>query len=232
MDVPSCVLIVPDGNRRWARANGLSVVEGHTQGLLVNTRQLANAAYNLGIKHMVFLWATEANFQKRQSEVPHLLNLFNQELLYQTCGRGRCARFRVCGNWADYIDSHENKRLQALVDKAERAKSRFESFAVTLLFGYSEAADVLYAAKNLGAARVSISEESLISHSMTPMIPPIDLIIRTGVEGDPHYSDYHIPLRTRNSQVVFSEILAPDFTSEHFESAIKDFSRRERRLGQ
>jgi undecaprenyl diphosphate synthase len=66
---------------------------------------------------------------------------------------------------------------------------------------------------------------------MTSELPDVDLLIRTGVEGDPHNSTGFMMWQTRNSQYYFSEKMFPDFKTAEFSKAIEDFSARVRRFG-
>ena len=71
----------------------------------------------------------------------------------------------------------------------------------------------------------------MLENLWTRSLPPVDLIIRTGCEGDPHNSAGFMMWHTVYSQFYFTKTLFPDFSPEEFERAIKDFLRRERRFG-
>jgi undecaprenyl diphosphate synthase len=66
----------------------------------------------------------------------------------------------------------------------------------------------------------------------TGTLPPVDLVIRTGCEGDPHNSAGFMMWHTAYSQFYFTKTFFPDFSPEEFERAIKNFQKRERRFGQ
>jgi len=65
----------------------------------------------------------------------------------------------------------------------------------------------------------------------TKDLPPVDLVIRTGCENDPHLSSGFMMWDTSYSQLYFTKTFLPEFKPKEFEEIIKDFSKRERRLG-
>jgi len=62
-------------------------------------------------------------------------------------------------------------------------------------------------------------------------LPPVDLVIRTGCENDPHLSAGFMMWDTAYAQLYFSQTLFPDFKAKEFEKIINDYSKRKRRLG-
>jgi undecaprenyl diphosphate synthase len=74
-----------------------------------------------------------------------------------------------------------------------------------------------------------ITGEIIKENLMTFSLPPVDFLVRTG--GEPHLSAGFMMWDIANSQMYFSEVLYPDFAEEKFEIAIKEYEKRERRLG-
>ncbi|MCD6094826.1 undecaprenyl diphosphate synthase family protein, partial [bacterium] len=77
----------------------------------------------------------------------------------------------------------------------------------------------------------TVTEKLIKEHLWTKDLPPVDLVIRTGCEKDPHMSAGFMMWDTAYSQFYFTETFFPAFTPEEFEQIIKDYSERERRLG-
>ena len=87
---------------------------------------------------------------------------------------------------------------------------------------------IIKTAKN---TTLQITEDVIRSFLWTRDLPPVDLIIRTGCEGDPHNSAGFMMWQTTYSQYYFTKTLFPDFTPKEFKKAVNNFLKRERRLG-
>jgi undecaprenyl diphosphate synthase len=79
--------------------------------------------------------------------------------------------------------------------------------------------------------KTRIHEADIRNHLWTAKVPNVDLIIRTGVHGDPHLSGNILLWQTSYSQLYFSELFWPDFNTIELKKAIVDYSKRERRIG-
>lgn len=188
---PQHVLIIPDGNRTWARERGLSQMEGHMAGLQ-NTLELLRATRKLPIKR-VSLWAfSNENNRRTPEEKNNLMELFTYGLKQHTPELvAENARLEVIGN------------LQALPENIQQAFNESVDLTrdntgqiVTLLVNFSGAdQDMRMHRKtakrviDLMRANPNIPDEILIK-SVTQgwvegardgggNIPPADLIFRT-----------------------------------------------------
>jgi undecaprenyl diphosphate synthase len=64
MNLPKHIAIIPDGNRRWAKARGLKPWEGHEAGAL-NTEKLLRKALSMGIECFSLWGSSLENLKKR-----------------------------------------------------------------------------------------------------------------------------------------------------------------------
>jgi undecaprenyl diphosphate synthase len=104
------------------------------------------------------------------------------------------------------------------------------------LLAYNGDDDILEAVKKITKlteenASLKINRELISKNLMTHDLPPVDLVIRTGVENDPHNSAGFLMWQTQNSQLYFTNLQFPDFTAEQLEISLNDFASRDRRLG-
>ncbi len=225
MIAPQCLVIIPDGNRRWARSHGRSTPVGHTNGLL-NCRRIAEAAFTRGVQHVVLWAASESNLHKRDPrEIAFLFRLLKRELLYRSKKADK-VRLHLCGSWQDV---NADPELQELVERAHRQTASNEKH-LTVLFGYSGTTETVLAAEK-AAQEGAITKDSIRKNLWTAHLPDVDLVIRTAVQGDPHWSDLLLPWQMQNAQLYFSEICWPAFTATHLKVAFEDYARRVRRYG-
>lgn len=234
--IPNHVAIVPDGNRRWAKRLGLEAWEGHEQGAKV-IEQISERALKLGVKYITFWGSSVDNLKKRPlQEKRALLNLYEKyfkRLIESEDIYTNQTRINIFGRWEEQFPSSLKNILLKGIEKTKKHTNNFISF----LLAYNGDDEIIEAMKRI-VQKVRSSKEDLlvgpelfVDNLMTGQLPDVDLLIRTGVESDPHNSAGFLMWQTRNAQYHFSNKMFPDFTAEEFQKAIDDFSNRVRRFG-
>lgn len=228
--VPAHVAIIMDGNGRWAKARGLPRKVGHERGVEA-LRRAVEAAGNLGIRHLtVYSFSTE-NWRRPASEVNALFGLL-KTYIHRDLNRLRDegVRIRVIGRRAGLP-----KDIAELVEKAESETRHNREFFLNIAFNYGGREEISRAAKALAtdvkAGRVdpeNIDEGVLAEYLDTAGTPDPDLVIRTS--GEYRLSNFLL-WQAAYSELVFLDVLWPDFDGEWLEKAIKAFHERERRFG-
>lgn len=234
--LPTHVAIVPDGNRRWAKKRNLKPWEGHKQGAQM-IENIAKEGLNLKIKYLTFWGSSEDNLRKRPlQERKALLEIYEQyfkKLIQNDDVYKNEVQINIIGKWAEQFPK---KLISILKDGIERTKNHSNYF-LNFLLAYNGNNDMLSAVKKVAQSFYQrgnfedISSESIRSNLMTSRLPDVDLLIRTGVEDDPHNSAGFMLWQTQNSQYYFSNKMLPDFGANEFREAIESYSQREIRLG-
>jgi len=228
------VAIIPDGNRRWAQRRGIPLNEGHRIGI-ETTQKIFEKALELKIPHLTFWAASYDNLIKRsREEVNFLIKLITQEfqrLLKDARVHKNEVKIRILGRFGEILPPKTLKVIEKLMEKTEK----YDIFSLTFLLAYNGTDEMVEAIRRITKAfresTIKISGEVIKSFLWTRDLPPVDLVIRTGCEGDPHNSAGFMMWHTAYSQYYFTKTLYPDFTPKEFEKAIKDFVKRERRRG-
>lgn len=225
-NVPQHIGIIPDGNRRWAKANGLPSLEGHRRGVEVIIG-VANTALDAGVEYITFYAFSSENWRRASSEVKYLMDLFyliatkDVDELHE-----KGIQFRIIGS----RQGLSTKLLKAF-DEAT-AKTRNNSRGVMSLClnygGDQELADAAAAIVREGISADQVTPEVVGAHLYEPDIPPVDLVIRTS--GEQRTSGFML-WRAAYAEFVFVEKHWPDFDSNDLILALNEFSRRHRRLG-
>lgn len=227
MAVPHHIAIIPDGNRRWAKAQRLNPWDGHTEGVK-RFWDIADYAYELGVPNITFWGASYDNLKKRSKlEVAFLLRLMRQELSDPKIRHKIMEtkpRLQMLGEWREFVK--DKKTLQTIESLIEES-SQFTKHNVTILFGYDGQREMLAAINNVKSENVT--DEELRKNLWTGELPDVDLVVRTG--GEPHWSAGFMMWHTANSQFYFTETLWPDFKHQQLKKALDEYERRERRLG-
>lgn len=239
--VPDHIAIIPDGNRRWARARGRPTFEGHKKGFNI-TPQIARAAREMGV-HTLTIWAfSTENWNRSDKEVAYLMEMYE---------------------W--FIDQHLEEALEddvkivhlgrkdrvprSLREKiihAEKKTANNFSNILNVALDYGGHDEILRATEKLSTLRVENGELNLREeigkyHDKYPIYrfsefldtagqphPYVDLVIRTS--GEQRVSGL-LPWQLAYAEYYWEPDHFPDFTPEKLRDAILDYSSRNRRFG-
>jgi len=220
---PQVVGIVMDGNGRWARQRGLPRVEGHRQGARAVFRTVENALV-LNIKHLILYAFSTENWKRPYEEVSFLFSLLKKHIVLQErrimeLGVRFCAIGRRDGLPADLV---------AALERLERKTAQNNRINVYLALNYGGRAEIADAAAKLAARSLPITPHTISQALYAPQIAECDLIIRTA--GEKRLSNFLL-WQAAYAELVFLDVLWPDFGYEHFALAVEEFSRRKRRFG-
>lgn len=227
---PQHVAIIMDGNGRWAKKRGLPRSAGHERGVEA-LRRTVEAAGDLGLTYLtVFSFSTE-NWRRPASEINALFGLLKA---YVKRDLNRLAeegiRVRVLGNRNGVPED-----VGALIDKAEQQTAGNSKRFLNIAFNYGGREEILRAMMRL-AARVQAGEltsqeisETVMSNALdTSGMPDPDLLIRTS--GEYRLSNFLL-WQAAYAELVFTDVLWPDFGRDELEAAIETYRKRERRYG-
>ncbi len=224
--IPQCVGIIMDGNRRWAKAEGLSPQEGHTVGY-EKVKDVLQWGKDAGVKDLIIYALSTENWKRSPLEINHLLNLFR----------------RLAKKFSDEIDAgkHEGLRVRFMGDLsrfpkdlqdamhvlAEKTKER-TSYTLALALSYGGRLEIVEAAKKIAAQGADITEESFSHALWTTGFPDPDLILRTG--GEQRLSGF-LPWQSVYSELFFTKTFWPAFSKEEFTQILEEYAGRIRNFG-
>jgi len=231
INLPNHVVIIPDGNRRWAKERGLKPWEGHVAGA-ENTEKLLRLALKMGIKCFSMWGSSLENLNHRPlDEKKALLKIYEEyftKLLKSDDVHDNEVKINFIGRWEEQFPQSIKKIMYDCVEVTKNYSKHVLNFFLAYS-GDDEIVETIKAIVKKGIPFDSISKETIKKNLMTHDLPVVDYMIRTG--GEPHLSTGFMMWDTANAQLYFSEKYYPDFGAEEFEEAIKDFSQRGRRLG-
>ena len=221
---PFSVGIIMDGNRRYAKGQGLPAFEGHVRGYK-KLRELVLWAKELRVTHLtVYAFSTE-NWKRTQDEVELLMTLFERaigEMIERSKREG--IRMRFIGDRK--MLSHQ---LLAIIEKAESETSGENALILTIALSYGGRDELLRAIRKLPKDMLEkLTEEELSGYLDTKENPDPDIIIRTGGE---HRLSNFLLWQSSYSELHFTDTLWPDFSKEEFAAALTWYQSRERRNG-
>lgn len=227
---PRHVAIIMDGNARWAAAHGLPRLQGHRAGVDA-VRRVVRAARALGLDVLTIYSFSSENWKRPPEEVRYLMGLLR---LYVDQELGQLVennvRIRIIGSRANLAPD-----IAALLARAERATAGNTGLTLVIAFNYGGQDEIVRAARALAdqvaAGRLSprdITCEHLAAGLDTAGMPDPDLVIRTS--GEQRISNFLI-WQAAYSELVFQDVLWPDYSERHLADAIRTFQQRDRRFG-
>ncbi|MCU1362206.1 MAG: Isoprenyl transferase [Acidimicrobiaceae bacterium] len=225
--VPRHIAIVMDGSGRWAKRRGLARTEGHGAGeeSLVDTTYGAMA---LGVKALtVFAFSTE-NWRRPVDEVRYLMN-FNRGLLERRQNELHRDGVRIV--FSGRRDWRVPKGVLTRMDEASELTKKNKVFTLNIAFNYGGRAEIVDAVRQLVHDKVpakKIDEKTIRARLYHPELPDPDLVIRTS--GEYRISNF-VLWEMAYSELIFTDVLWPDFRREDLYRAIDEFQHRDRRFG-
>lgn len=225
--IPRHVAVVMDGNGRWAQRRGLPRTEGHSAGeeALMDTIW---GALDAGVEWLtVYAFSTE-NWRRPVDEVRFLMN-FNERILLNR--RDEMNERNVKLQFIGRRDWRVPKRLIRRIDETEALTGNNTAMTVSIAFNYGGRAEIVDAVRELvrsGVAADKIDEKAISRHLYDPSMPEPELMVRTSGE---YRTSNFLMWELAYAELVFTEVLWPDFRRENLYEAIHEYQMRERRFG-
>lgn len=224
------VAIIMDGNGRWAKKNRIKTALGHRRGVEA-LRDIIRYSSDEGIFALsIYAFSTE-NWKRSKEEIESLMQLiidfFRSEIDELD---EKNVNIRILG---DINGLPEKQRTVVL--KAQERTSNNTGLRLNIALNYGARAEIVHAAKQLAQKAFQgdlsveeITEETFENHLYTVGLPPVDLLIRTS--GEQRLSNFLL-YQLAYAEMIFPEVLWPDYTVEMYQTHLKEFANRERRFG-
>lgn len=228
--VPTHVAIIMDGNGRWARARSLPRTAGHKQGAEAVRRSI-EACFELGVSYLTLFGFSSENWKRPEEEVSDLMLLLRRYLQSEIADLHKHGvRVRVIGERGRFSPD-----IVSLIGNAEEMTKGNDALHLTVALNYGSRQEIANAARRLAEdvaagkiAAQDIDETFFGARLTTAGMPDPDLLIRTS--GEKRMSNFLL-WQSAYAELVFLDVLWPDFNKSHLEDAIHEFHRRERRYG-
>lgn len=228
--MPRHIAIIMDGNGRWATQQGKPRMVGHRQGV-EGVRQAVRGCVELGIPYLTLYAFSTENWSRSEEEVDSLMHLFAETIQKDLVA---LIQENVRITFIGAIERLPPSCKRSILN-AQRISSKNTGLHLVIAMNYSGRWDITEAAKAI-ATRVSAGEldphsiefETIEQHLSTRQTPDPDLLIRTG--GEQRLSNFLL-WQMAYTELFFTSLLWPDFTTHHLCQAILAYQRRDRRFG-
>ncbi|MGX7894942.1 polyprenyl diphosphate synthase [Tsuneonella sp. HG222] len=215
------VAIIMDGNGRWAKARHLPRAMGHQRGVEA-VRRLVRSLGSTGLECLTLYAFSSENWTRPDEEIGDLMNLMRKFIksdLPEFVAND--VKLKIIGDWKGLAPDIVEMLEDALAQTAQGTRT----LAVALNYGSQQE---IARAASAAASAGPITPESIAENLDTADLPPLDLLIRTS--GEVRLSNFLL-WQCAYAEMVFTDVLWPDFTPEHLRHALDEFGNRERRYG-
>ncbi|RRO92066.1 isoprenyl transferase [Corynebacterium bovis] len=228
--VPRHIAVVMDGNGRWAQQRGLERTEGHRRGEAALMR-IVDECLDLGVDYLsAYAFSTE-NWRRSAQEVRFLMG-FNREVLRRR--RDELDRKGVRVRWVGRRPRLWRSVISELCRAEEQTKDNTR-LTLAMCLNYGGRAEITDAARALaedvraGDLRpADITQDVFARYLAEPDMPDVDLFLRPS--GEMRTSNF-LPWQSVYAEMVYQDVLFPDYTGAHLREAVLEFARRDRRFG-
>ena len=227
---PRHIAIIMDGNGRWAKKRGLPRTAGHAAGA-ESFRRIANYCRTLGVRYLtVYAFSTE-NWKRSQEEIGGIMSLLRRYL--------EEALRDMEKNQVHFVFFGDLSKLspefRTLCRNAEARSAAYHEVQVNFCLNYGGRDEIVQAARRFaeavsqGEKRPEELDEALFSQYLySANLPDPELIIRPS--GEERISNFLL-WQSAYSELVFQDVLWPDYSPKDLDAAIAEFHRRSRRFG-
>lgn len=224
------VAFIMDGNGRWANLRGLPRHLGHKEACK-RLIEIYDLCREFKIKYASFYAFSTENWNRPQDEIDHLMDyledFFAREIDYVIKTNGRIL---ISGD----LGRIREKTRKVCYDAMEVTKNN-DGFLFNICLNYGGRDEIVRAAKKFAEAYKngevdldSLSDETFKQYLWQPMMPDIDLMIRTS--GEQRLSNYLL-YENAYAEFVFTDVKWPDFRRKAFIECLKEYQNRNRRYG-
>jgi len=222
---PMHIAIILDGNRRYAKKQGLNPWRGHKFGV-EKVKKILEWSQELGIKELTLYSFSIDNFKRSEKEKNFLFNLFKQyikELKNDESLNKKGVRINYIGR-LNMFPKDVQKEMYHIMKKTRKNKK----FKVNFAMAYSGRAEITDALKKIiKNKKLKDINEKIISKNLYLDSNP-DILIRPG--GEKRISDFLL-WQSAYTEFIFLDKLWPEFNKKDLIDCINEFKRRERRFG-
>jgi len=216
------VAIIMDGNGRWAKKRHMPRALGHQRGVEA-VRRTVKAARDLGLEALTLYAFSTENWSRPEDEVSALMGLMKRFILADLEEFASAnVRLKIIGNYKAFAPD-----VVELIEGALARTAGNDGTTLVVALNYGSQDEIARAA-NAAAAKGPITAETIAAELDTADLPPLDLLIRTS--GEVRLSNFLL-WQAAYAEMIFMDVLWPDFGPAHLAEALAEFKQRERRYG-
>ncbi len=221
--LPNHVAFIMDGNRRWAKKKKLKIIDGHKKGSEI-VKKIVKKSLEFNIKYLTFFSFSTENWSRSKDEIINLQTLLS---FYLDSEEEHFIKKKIKFAFIGEIDKFNYKIKSKLKNLQVRTKS-FNKLHFTLALSYGSRSEIVNSIKKINKNINLLTELDISKSLMTKDIPDPDFVIRTS--GEMRLSNFLL-WQVAYSELYFTKTLWPEFNTQKYVLALKNYINRKRRFG-
>ena len=226
-NLPAHIVIIMDGNGRWAKKKNLRRISGHREGMK-SVRAVVKGAKELGVKHITLYAFSAQNWKRPKVEVDALMELLKHYLVNES---DKLIENGISLNAIGRLWELPRDVYEVLTETIDKTKSCNE-LTLTLALSYGGREEIIDGIKEIiskgNMAAEDINQHNFSQFLYTSDLPEPDLLIRTS--GEMRLSNFML-WQLAYTEIYVTKTLWPNFRKQHLIKAILNYQKRERRFG-
>lgn len=214
-----------DGNGRWAAQRNLTRFEGHKKGI-ATIRRVCEIAIRHGLIYMTLFGFSTENWQRPLKEREGIFKLatnFSDDI----------SHLQSIGVYFSHVGRTDRlpNEIVNLINSVKKTNPSNFKLRVQIAFDYGGRDEIIVAIKKIVEEKISpsqITEGTVSQRLYLADVPNPDLLIRTS--GEKRISNFLI-WQAAYTELYFTDTLWPDFNEDDFVTALREYSKRQRRYG-
>ena len=230
--LPKHIGLIIDGNRRWAKKRNLDINFGHLVGY-ENLKKRLFDFFDAGIHYLSLYILSLENVRKRKpEEIDYIYKIVIKAVdtvINESIVKEEKVKFNVVGR-ISMLPPEAKKKIDELIKFTTDHDQNFINLCI-MYDGHEEIVDAVKKIINDNISPEEIDTNLIKKYLYTKNFPPLDYIIRTGMEDGARISGFLL-WDSSYAEFKFRNELWPDYNKEMVIEDLEDYIRRNRRMGQ
>ena len=221
--LPNHVAFIMDGNRRWAKKKKLKIIDGHKRGSEI-VKRIVKKSLEFNIKYLTFFSFSTENWSRSKDEILNLQTLLS---FYLDSEEENFKKKKIKFSFIGEIDKFDYK-IKSKLKSLQVLTRSFNKLHFTLALSYGSRSEIVNSIRKINKNLSLLTESDITKSLMTRDIPDPDLVIRTS--GEMRLSNFLL-WQVAYSELYFTKTLWPEFNTQKYVLALKNYISRKRRFG-
>ncbi len=219
------VAFILDGNKRWAKKNNHSNIEGYKAGF-DKIKEIVNYSIDLNLKNLTLFTLSSENIKRSSINIIYEIIYNNFSFLIDELVKNKNININIFGS-----ENNLPNKIKDLLEKVQSINHKNPNLNLNLAFNYGfkdEIKDVLHKYKKSNFD-IDLDNEKNIRRlfNLNSSNDP-EILIRTG--GYKRLSNF-IMYNLTYTELFFTETLWPDFSTLEYNKIINNFYKINRKYG-
>ena len=221
--LPNHGAFIMDGNRRWAKKKKLKIIDGHKKGSEI-VKKIVKKSLEFNIKYLTFFSFSTENWSRSKDEILNLQTLLS---FYLDSEEEHFIKKKIKFSFIGEIAKFDHK-IKSKLKNLQVLTSSFNKLYFTLALSYGSRREIVNSIKKINKNLSLLTEADISKSLMTKDIPDPDFVIRTS--GEMRLSNFLL-WQVAYSELYFTKTLWPEFNTQKYVLALKNYINRKRRFG-